>query len=191
MFTQKTVLVHRRRLPVSQATKTPTTTIPKMPTPLLLLHHSNSLPTRLVPKHAAASPLLLLLPPRNEDAANANPTFLVSAQQPQWNGTCRDTTVLCPFTLQFLRQSLRFYMLFGYNKGELLGLRMLCGPQTDLPRIVALVRKAFEFQKPMPFIAIHLYTRGGEPLPINLVVQYCAATNAADKAGVRLLSKSW
>jgi class 3 adenylate cyclase len=107
----------------------------------------------------------------------------------------RDATVLCPFTLQFARQSVRFYTLFGYRAGEIRGLRMLCGPKTDYRGLIALIRKAFEFQKPVPALTVSLYTRVGEPLSLSVIVQYCAASthphHGPHKSGVRFLSKAW
>ena len=118
-------------------------------------------------------------------------TFVVTLREP----TCdppRDATVLCPFSLQFARQSVRFHTLFGYRAGEIRGLRMLCGPKTDFRGLIALVRKAFEFQKPVPPLTVSLYKREGEPLSVSLLLQYCAASkDGAHKSGVRFLSKAW
>ena len=112
-------------------------------------------------------------------------------QRANGSSSLQNATVICPFTLRFTRQSLRFHTLFGYRQGEMLGLRMLCGPQTDLRALIGLIRKAFEYQKPLSPLATHLYTRSGEPVAINLVAQYFATTSCGDKPGVRLLSILW
>jgi class 3 adenylate cyclase len=98
--------------------------------------------------------------------------------------------IVCPYTLRFIRNSIRFCDIFEFQPHELRNIRMLSGPRTDIKSFTAALKSVFESRQ-KDFTTSFLYKKNGDTVGIMAItLTYQAKSSGSDENGEKWILDS-